>query len=244
MSRICVLLSCIKNQFTEIISISTHSCIWTPEDNSLPPTVFVITKQQRQKGGVRQLTLPVFSHRPSVCLYSYVSFLYQGWHTRAWGGQTCGWGARTSVTSSALSFFFLTFFFFHNTLSLCLSHPSLSCSHSLLSFSPNWPSCPLAPCSSPSCLPSPKEKPNNNTGHRSRERTGCVHNRPVAPAKTIIPFFFFGFSALLPKLEKTDLWRCSWRGGKSSWTTASKAPSPLCNCLKDQKDKHSCAHQL
>lgn len=82
---------------------------------------------------------------------------------------------------------------FHNTLtSLCLSHFSLLCSHSLLflSFSPNWPSCPSAPHRSPSCLTSPNEEPNNNTGHRSRERTGCVHNRPVAPTKTIIPFSF------------------------------------------------------
>ena len=59
--------------------------------------------------------------------------------------------------------------------------------------------------SSPSCLPSPNEKPHNNTGHRSRERTGCVHNGPVAPSKTIVPFFSFTLSPLLPGLEKTNL---------------------------------------
>lgn len=50
--------------------LSTHSCICTQEDNpdTLPPTIFAVTKQQRHKEGVRQLTLPILSHRPNVCL--------------------------------------------------------------------------------------------------------------------------------------------------------------------------------
>lgn len=146
-------------------------------------------------------------------------------------------------------FLFPLLLFSYNTLiplSLSLSHLSLSLMLLLSSssLSPNWPSCPSAPRSSPSCLPSPNEKPHNNTGHRSRERTGCIHNRPVAPRKTIISFFSSSLSTPLPGLEKTNLCRGSWRGGKSSWSTASEAPSPLYKCLKDHNDKHTCTHQL
>lgn len=49
------------------------------------------------------------------------------------------------------------------------------------------------PHDSPSCLPSLNTNPNNNTGHRSRERTGCAHNRPVAPTKTIVPYSSVAF---------------------------------------------------
>lgn len=105
-------------------------------------------------------------------------------------GQTCEWGARTPVTSPALSFFFLFSSFPQHTLSL--SHPSLMPSLSSLPLSlyaQIGPAVHQPSRSSPSCLPSPNEKPYNNTGHRSRERTGCVYNGPVAPSKTIIPFF-------------------------------------------------------
>ncbi len=62
------------------------------------------------------------------------------------------------------------------------------------------------PRSSPSCLGSPNEQSDNNAGQRSRERTHCTYNRPVAPAKTIAPFFS------LLGLEKTNLWS-GGRGG-------------------------------
>lgn len=95
---------------------------------------------------------------------------------------------------------------------------SLSLAHALtllsVSLSPQiGPAVHQPSCSSPSCLPSPNEKLHNNTGHRSRERTGCVHNGPVAPSKTIIPFFSSTLSPLLPGLEKTNLWRGGQRGG-------------------------------
>lgn len=159
-------------------------------------------------------------------------------------GQTCEWGARTPVTSPALSFFFLFSSFPQHTLSL--SHPSLMPSLSSLPLSlyaQIGPAVHQPSRSSPSCLPSPNEKPYNNTGHRSRERTGCVYNGPVAPSKTIIPFFSSTIFPLLPGLEKTNLWRESWRGGSPLWTTASEAPSLFYNCLKDHSDKHTWTHQ-
>lgn len=105
-------------------------------------------------------------------------------------GQTYNWGARTSVTSAALSSSLLFSTLPQHTY-FPLPLPSLSFMLSLSALSPQiGPAVHQPPRRSPSCLTSPNEEPNNNTGHRSRERTGCVHNRPVAPTKTIIPFSF------------------------------------------------------
>lgn len=179
----------------------------------------------------------------SACVQSYVSFLCQDWHTRA--ERTNLW-----MRSKDLGHLFCPFLLFPLPLSPpthWIPFPSLiPLSHALTLFclSPQiGPAVHQPPHSSPSCLPSPNEKPHNNTGHRSRERTGCTHNGPVAPSKTIVPFFSSGLSALLPGLEKTNLWRGSWRGGKPSWTTASQSHSPPYNCLKDHNDKHTCTHQ-
>lgn len=102
----------------------------------------------------------------------------------------------------------------HNHSPLPLTSVYLSYPHTLsLSLSPQiGPAVHQPSRSSPSCLPSPNEKPYNNTGHRSRERTGCVHNGPVAPNKTIVPFFSGTLPPLLPGLEKTNLWRGGWGG--------------------------------
>lgn len=115
------------------------------------------------------------------------------------------------------------------------SSPSLCLKLAQLSISPlQFPQLPA---------PSPNEKPCNNTGHRSRERTGCVYNEPVVPSVTIVPFFSGSLSPLLPGLEMTNLWRGSSRGGVSFCSTSSEATSPSYNWLKDPSDKRTCAPQ-
>lgn len=170
--------------------------------------------------------------------------------TQEHGGQTREWAHRALVTSPALPSSPLLFFSpptkqtnspFPSHASPLYLMPSLSSlSLSLSSSLPKiGPAVHQPSRSSPSCLPSPNEKPQNNMGHRSRERTGCVHNAPVAPSETIAPFFSCTLSPLLPGLEKTNLlerWpRAVWGG---CCTTASEAPSSSHNCLKDCEDKH------
>lgn len=213
-----------------LISISTHSCSWTQEDNphSLPPAVFAVTKQRRHKEGVRQLTLPVLSHRPNVCLCvkQCVSSIPRLTHrTREDLGH---------LSCPPLLFPLLLFPPHANSpFPFPLTSLSLSCPHSLLfslflSLSPKIvPAVHQPSRSSPSCLPSPNEEPHNNTGHRSRERTGCVHNGPVAPSKTIVPFFSSTLSPLLPGLEKTNLWRGGWREVEGSSCGGPLGQQPL-----------------
>lgn len=110
------------------------------------------------------------------------------------------------------------------SLTLCLSLPKLA----QLSISP--PAVPPAAC------PHPNEKPHNNTGHRSRERTGCVHNGPVAPSKTIVPFFSGTLPPLLPGLEKTNLWRGGRMGSGGGIRGGGTFPSTY-NCVKTHSDK-------
>ncbi len=89
--------------------------------------------------------------------------------------------------------------------------PTFSFPPRSLSLTSSAPAVHQPPRSSPSCLGSPNEQSDNNAGQRSRERTHCTYNRPVAPAKTIAPFFSFTSLALLG-LEKTNLWS-GGRGG-------------------------------
>lgn len=163
-----------------------------------------------------------------------MSVLLRGWHTGA---------ERTLVTSLTLPFSFFFSSFPHTLISLplSLSHPSLSlsCPHShlCLSLSPKiGPAVHQPSRSSPSCLPSPNEKPLNNTGHRSRERTGCAHNGPVAPSKTIVPFFLF--------LRCCQDWKRQTFGevseGRKEVLLDNKlwGPRLFYNCLKGHNDKH------
>lgn len=83
--------------------------------------------------------------------------------------------------------------------------PTFSFPPRSLSLASSAPAVHQPPRSSPSCLGSPNEQSDNNAGQRLRERTHCTYNRPVAPAKTIAPFFSFT-SLALPGLEKTTLW--------------------------------------
>lgn len=162
---------------------------------------------------MRQPTLPIFSHRPNVCLCVKLCVISMPRLTHK-SREDKLVNEEQRPQSPHLPFLSLSSLPISlNTLiplSLFLSHPSLSCFYSLLPLSPQiGPAVHQPPRSSPSCLPSPNEKPHNNTGHRSRERTGCAHNRPVAPHKTIISFFSSSLSPLLPGLEKTNLCRGS-----------------------------------
>lgn len=88
--------------------------------------------------------------------------------------------------------------------------------------------------SSPSCLPSPNEKPHNNTGHRSRERTGCVHNGPVAPSKTIVPSSPALFHHCCRDWKRQTFGEVV-EGARGYGGTF----PPTYNCLKNHIDKHS-----
>ena len=100
------------------------------------------------------------------------------------------------------------------TFHRCHVHTQLSLS---LPLPPQFvPSCQSAPCSSPSCLPSPYEPPHNNAGQGSRERTGCTYNGPEAPTKTIAPFLSGAFFFFLSRDGRTgkDKPKESTEGGR------------------------------
>lgn len=105
-----------------------------------------------------------------------------------------------------------------------LSSSSLMLLHS--SFSPNWPSCPSAPCRSPSCLPSPHEKSKTKrvTGQEKEQAAFTMGQRRPQNNHFL---FFHCLSALFPELEKTNLLE-SLGGGLQSTSF---------NCLKDYKEK-------
>lgn len=210
------------------------------------PTMFVETKQQRHIEGVRQLTLPVLSHRPNVCLCVKLCVIpmprltHRSREDSLVNGEQGPWSPllpSPSLSSSPLTSQHSNSPFPLSSLSYMLSLSSLLLSKlAQLSISP--PAVPPAVCP-----PQTRSPTTIRVTGQEKEQAAFTMDQ-WRPVKQSLPFSPPAFLPCCQDWKRQTFWRGSWRGGKSSWTTALEAPSPSYNCLTDHNDKHTWTHLL